>query len=33
VPPTPKIVDIADGVVTYDARQDRKRPDWTYADA
>jgi NADH-quinone oxidoreductase subunit F len=30
--PIPKIVDIADGIVTYDARQARKRPDWTYAD-
>ncbi len=30
--PIPKIVDIADGVVTYDARQPFKRPDWTYAD-
>lgn len=29
--PPPKIVDIADGVVTYDERQERKRPDWTYA--
>jgi NADH-quinone oxidoreductase subunit F len=28
--PIPKIVDIADGVVTYDERQRRKRPDWTY---
>jgi NADH:ubiquinone oxidoreductase subunit F (NADH-binding) len=28
--PTPKIADLADGVVTYDIRQDRKRPDWTY---
>jgi len=28
--PFPKIVDIADGVVTYDERQLRKRPDWTY---
>ena len=28
--PTPKITDLADGVVTYDPRQDRKRPDWTY---
>ncbi|MFP4552910.1 MAG: NADH-ubiquinone oxidoreductase-F iron-sulfur binding region domain-containing protein [Actinomycetota bacterium] len=28
--PTPKIVDIADGVVTYDERQEHKRPDWTY---
>ena len=30
--PTPKLVDLADGVATYDERQDRKRPDWTYAD-
>ena len=30
--PVPKIVDLADGVVTYDARQMLKRPDWTYAD-
>jgi NADH:ubiquinone oxidoreductase subunit F (NADH-binding) len=28
--PTPKIVDLVDGVVTYDERQERKRPDWTY---
>ena len=28
--PTPKLVDLADGVATYDARQDSKRPDWTY---
>jgi NADH:ubiquinone oxidoreductase subunit F (NADH-binding) len=28
--PTPKIVDLADGVATYDANQDRKQPDWTY---
>ena len=28
----PKIVDLADGVVTYDGRQARKQPDWTYAD-
>ncbi len=27
---TPKLVDLADGVATYDARQDLKRPDWTY---
>lgn len=27
----PKIVDLADHVVTYDQRQERKRPDWTYA--
>ena len=30
--PTPKITDLVDGVVTYDERQERKRPDWTYAD-
>ncbi|MGD9700820.1 MAG: NADH-ubiquinone oxidoreductase-F iron-sulfur binding region domain-containing protein [Acidimicrobiia bacterium] len=30
--PTPKIKDLVDGVVTYDERQERKRPDWTYAD-
>jgi NADH:ubiquinone oxidoreductase subunit F (NADH-binding) len=29
--PIPKIVDITDGVVVYDERQARKRPDWTYA--
>ena len=29
--PTPKIVDVVDGIVTYDDRQDRKQPDWTYA--
>jgi NADH:ubiquinone oxidoreductase subunit F (NADH-binding) len=28
--PTPKITDLVDGAVTYDPRQDRKRPDWTY---
>ncbi|MCZ7534369.1 MAG: SLBB domain-containing protein [Acidimicrobiia bacterium] len=28
--PTPKIVDMVDGVVTYDERQERKQPDWTY---
>jgi NADH-quinone oxidoreductase subunit F len=28
--PTPKITDLAAGVATYDPRQDRKRPDWTY---
>jgi NADH-quinone oxidoreductase subunit F len=27
----PKIVDIVDGVATYDQRQKRKQPDWTYA--
>jgi NADH-quinone oxidoreductase subunit F len=27
----PKIVDIADGVVTWDAHQATKQPDWTYA--
>jgi NADH:ubiquinone oxidoreductase subunit F (NADH-binding) len=30
--PPPKILDLAGGVVTWDARQERKRPDWTYAD-
>ncbi len=29
--PVPKVVDIVDGVATYDERQARKRPDWTYA--
>ncbi len=28
----PKIVDLAGGVVTYDTRHLRKRPDWTYED-
>jgi NADH:ubiquinone oxidoreductase subunit F (NADH-binding) len=28
--PTPKVVDLADGVATYDVDQDRKQPDWTY---
>jgi NADH-quinone oxidoreductase subunit F len=28
----PKIVDLADGVVTYDDHHRRKRPDWTYED-
>jgi NADH-quinone oxidoreductase subunit F len=27
----PKLVDLADGVATYDERQALKRPDWTYA--
>jgi NADH-quinone oxidoreductase subunit F len=31
--PLPKIVDIVDGVVTYDQRQEFKQPDWTYAGA
>ena len=31
--PVPKIVDIRDGVATYDASQERKQPDWTYAPA
>jgi len=31
--PVPKIVDLADGVVTYDERHALKQPDWTYADA
>jgi NADH-quinone oxidoreductase subunit F len=30
--PTPKIVDIAGGVATYDSHQDRKQPDWTYGE-
>jgi NADH-quinone oxidoreductase subunit F len=29
--PVPKIVDIHDGLATYDERQARKQPDWTYA--
>jgi NADH-quinone oxidoreductase subunit F len=29
----PKVVDLADGHVTYDEAQARKRPDWTYAPA
>jgi NADH-quinone oxidoreductase subunit F len=29
----PKIVDVSDGVATYDDRHDRKQPDWTYAPA
>ncbi len=28
----PKVEDIVDGTVTYDERQARKRPDWTYED-
>jgi NADH-quinone oxidoreductase subunit F len=32
VVPTPKILDLVDGVVTYDPRQELKRPDWTYGD-
>jgi NADH-quinone oxidoreductase subunit F len=28
----PKLVDLADGVATYDERQARKQPDWTYRD-
>lgn len=31
--PLPKIVDLADGLVTYDETHWRKQPDWTYADA
>lgn len=30
--PTPKVVDIAAGAVVYDPKQDRKQPDWTYAE-
>jgi NADH-quinone oxidoreductase subunit F len=33
VPVVPKLLDILpDGTAVYDDRQDRKRPDWTYAD-
>jgi NADH:ubiquinone oxidoreductase subunit F (NADH-binding) len=28
----PKLVELADGVATYDPRQARKQPDWTYVD-
>jgi NADH-quinone oxidoreductase subunit F len=28
--PIPKILDLADGAVVYDERQERKQPDWTY---
>ena len=31
--PIPKIVDIRDGNALYDEAQQRKQPDWTYADA
>jgi NADH-quinone oxidoreductase subunit F len=31
--PVPKIVDIRDGVVSYDDAQQRKQPDWTYTPA
>lgn len=30
--PVPKVVDLANGVATYDPRQVHKRPDWTYDD-
>ena len=30
--PVPKVDDIVDGIVSYDQRQARKRPDWTYED-
>jgi NADH-quinone oxidoreductase subunit F len=29
----PKVVDMVDGTVTYDEKQDLKQPDWTYAEA
>jgi NADH-quinone oxidoreductase subunit F len=29
--PTPKIIDIHDGLARYDEKQARKQPDWTYA--
>jgi NADH-quinone oxidoreductase subunit F len=28
--PVPKLVDLADGIATYDDRQSHKQPDWTY---
>jgi NADH-quinone oxidoreductase subunit F len=28
----PKLVDLSDGQAVYDGRQERKRPDWTYAE-
>jgi len=28
--PIPKVLELSDGVVTYDQRQERKQPDWTY---
>jgi NADH:ubiquinone oxidoreductase subunit F (NADH-binding) len=31
--PVPKLVDLADGVATFDETYDRKQPDWTYAEA
>jgi NADH-quinone oxidoreductase subunit F len=31
--PVPKIIDIRDGVATYDEKQGRKQPDWSYAPA
>ena len=31
--PIPKLVDLADGVATYDEAAVRKQPDWTYAPA
>jgi NADH-quinone oxidoreductase subunit F len=33
VVPVPKIVDVRDGIVTYDGAQARKQPDWTYSPA
>jgi NADH-quinone oxidoreductase subunit F len=30
--PLPKLVDLADGVATYDRRHELKQPDWTYTD-
>jgi hypothetical protein len=29
--PVPKIVDVRNGSATYDVKQQRKRPDWTFA--
>jgi NADH:ubiquinone oxidoreductase subunit F (NADH-binding) len=28
--PTPKLIDLAGGLATYDEQQERKQPDWTY---
>lgn len=28
--PTPKLIDLTDGVVSFDKRQEHKQPDWTY---
>lgn len=28
--PTPKLIDLTDGVASFDKRQEHKQPDWTY---